>query len=115
MPQLTVTASDPTPSNCAPEAVDVTVEVTFPTGQTILGEVTLAAREQDGLPAPIGDSPDCWVSRELIRALYASTLSGQGFREALNEIQAAAIDVVPGSWNGAGRYQINPEVLSDAK
>lgn len=97
-PALTVVASSPRPSSCLPVAgaVDVDVTVTLPGGDPLEGEVTLAPRQYDGQLASYGSSPDHWVSGALLRALRG--LSDLAFRAALDQIEAAAADVVdPGS------------------
>jgi len=67
---------------------DVDVTVTLPSGETVTGEVTLLPRA-DGRPGLTAwGSPDNWVSGRLLSAIYAAC--GDGYRTALDEIEAAA-------------------------
>ncbi len=93
--EITATASNPRPSTCLPDrpgAVDVEVALSL-AGVTspLIGEVTLAPGRDGGLES-YGDSPDHWISGELVRRMH-EMLSDDDFREACRVLRSAAADV----------------------
>lgn len=79
------------PSSCVEiaGAVDVDVDVRID-DRRISGEVTLAPRQYDGRLAAYGDSPDHWLSGDLLRVLR--DLDSAAYRAALDTIEAAATE-----------------------
>lgn len=90
--EITVSASNARPTSTdVTGGIDVDVVVTLPSGRAIEGEVTLAPSDHDGKPAAFGASPDEWVSDDLLKAIEDEC--GDGFRRALDEIEAVAASV----------------------
>lgn len=93
MPLKTVEASYAAPSQCMPmdsDAYDVDVEVEFPDGSVVGGEVTLRPEYGDRAHYVSWGSPDHWVSGDLLVQLRAEFPDASDFRAALYTIEMAA-------------------------
>lgn len=89
MQPTNITASNVRPSTYTDTdgAVDIDVTVTLE-GLMLEGEVTLAPAQYDGSLGAFGESPDQWVSGDLLR--YLRTLDDSDFRSALDALESAA-------------------------
>lgn len=107
--EIKITASDARPSTCVGGGTDVDVDVQIDGDSLPAGEVTLVPAEYDGRPVALDGGADYWVSGRLLRELRDRC--GNDLREALNDLEEAARNVIPGYWE-QGRYKVDPDCLS---